>query len=429
MIAWLRKHYYWIIVAVMMLVFCAYGGLANNNSSIFIIPVTKDLGMSRADFSLATSVRSMTLFIFMSFSSIAFQRFGVKKPILAGLGLMMLGYALLSISNTVLSMAIVCSLLGIGEAFCGSTAGSRIASNWFQRSRGTVFGIISSCTGLGGAILSVVLSNFIETNGWRYARLLSAAILLVTIIIAAILLYDTPSDIGIAPYGEGYVPKQKKHHRDDAHWMGLSFKELCRRPTFYIAILAFFLSGVCIYSAFSNIAPHLQDQGLSTSDAALQNSLMLVYLAVFKILCGALSDIIGPKWVCALCMVFVAVGLLLLPGVNTVTGAFVAVFIYSVGVPMVLVMIPLVSYPLFGYQSHNETLGIFLALPYLGSLVIVPIANAIYDKTGSYTLIFQICAVLSVVVLGLLLLLYILAQNDQKKFMQTNHQASCDIEM
>lgn len=429
MITWLKSRYYWVIVIVMMLVFCAYGGLANNLSSIYIIPVTTDLGMARADFAFAISVRSMTLFLFMSISSIAFQRFGVKKPILAGLGMMMLGYGLLAVSNSVLSIAVVSALLGVGESFAGSTAGSHIVSNWFRRAQGTVLGLISSCTGLGGAILSVLLSSVIESAGWRNARFLSAGILLVTMVIAAILLRDTPSDIGISPYGDGYVPKQKKHYHEDAHWLGYSFTELLRRPTFYIAVLAFFLSGVCIYSAFSNIAPHLQDQGLSPSEAAFQNSLLLVYLAVFKILCGGLSDVIGPKWVCVICMVFAAVGLWLLPDVDSVGGATLAVLLYSISVPMVLVMVPLVSYPLFGYQSHDATLGVFLALPYLGSLVIVPIANAVYDATGSYALIFRICAVLSVVVLALLLLLYVLARKDQKKFMQSHNQTSCVVEM
>ena len=429
MITWLKNRYYWVIVIIMMLVFCAYGGITNNLTSIYIIPVTTDLGMSRADFAFATSVRSITLFLFMTFSSVAFQRFGVKKPILAGIGMLMLGYSLLAVSNSVLSVALVCALLGVGESFTGSTAASRIVSNWFHRSQGTVFGIISSCTGLGGAILSVLLSAAIESSGWRNARLLSAGILLVTLVIATVLLRDKPSEIGISPFGEGYVPKQKKHYHEDAHWLGYTFNELLRRPTFYIAVLAFFLSGVCIYCAFSNIAPHLQDQGLSASEAAFQNSLLLVYLAVFKILCGSLSDLIGPKWVCAICMVFAAIGLWLLPDVNTVGSATVAVLLYSISVPMVLVMIPLVSYPLFGYQSHDATLGVFLALPYLGSLVIVPIANAVYDATGSYALIFRICAVLAVVALALLLLLYVLAQRDQKKFMQSYNDTSCDNRM
>ena len=416
MLSWLKSKYYWVIVITMMLVFCAYGGLANNLSSIFIIPVTEDLGMSRGEFAFAVSVRSMTLFIFMSISGIAFRKFGVKAPAIMGLLMMAAGFALLSISNTVLSISLACACLGIGEAFTGGTAGSQIVSNWFHRSRGSIYGLISSCTGIGGAVLSVVLSSAIASVGWRNTRLLSALILIVAVLLVIAFLRNNPSDIGLAPYGQGYVPKQKKHHREDAHWMGPTFKELLRRPIFYLAILTFFLAGVVIYAAFSNIAPHLQDQGLTASEAAFQNSLLLVYLAVFKITCGSLSDVIGPKWVCTICMLFGAVGLWMLSDVNSITGATVAVLIYSVSVPMVLVMIPLVSYPLFGYRSHDSTLGIFLALPYLGSLVAVPIANAVYDKVGSYAPVFKFSAILSVVVLGMLLILYVLAQKEHKKY-------------
>ena len=417
MLSWLKNKYYWVIVITMMLVFCAYGGLANNLSSIFIIPVTEDLGMSRGEFSFAVSVRSMTLFIFMSVSGVAFRKFGVKIPAILGLLMMAAGFAMLSVSNTVLTIAIGCAFLGIGEAFTGGTAGSQIVSNWFHRSRGAIYGLISSCTGIGGAILSVILSSAIATVGWRNTRLLSALILIIAVLLVISFLRNNPSDVGLTPYGEGYVPKQKKHHREDAHWMGPTFKELLGKPTFYLAILAFFLAGVVIYAAFSNIAPHLQDQGLSASEAAFQNSLLLVYLAVFKIVCGSLSDVIGPKWVCAICMVFGAVGLWMLSDVSTVSGATIAVLIYSVSVPTVLVMIPLVSYPLFGYRSHDSTLGIFLALPYLGSLVAVPVTNAVYDKVGTYEPVFRLAAILSIIVLGILLILYWLAQKEQKKYL------------
>ena len=72
-------------------------------------------------------------------------------------------------------------------------------------------------------------------------------------------------------------------------------------------------------------------------------------------------------------------------------------------------------------RSHRRldiriVLGIFLALPYLGSLVAVPIANAVYDKVGSYAPVFKFSAILSVVVLGMLLILYVLAQKEHKKY-------------
>ena len=202
--------------------------------------------------------------------------------------------------------------------------------------------------------------------------------------------------------------------------MGFSMQELKRKHTFYLAILTFFLAGVSIYSSFSTIAPHMQDRGMSVTDAAFLNGLLLIFMAVFKFVCGSLSDVIGPKWVSAMCMVFAAIGLWIMPSVNTMGGAVFAILLYSISVPMVLVMVSLVSYPLFGYRTHDATLGIFLAMPNLGSLVVVPIANTVYDKVGSYVPVFQCAAVLAIIVLAMFLLLFYLTKRDQKRYMQEN---------
>lgn len=418
MISWLKRHFHWIIIIIMMLETSVYGGLANNISSIYIIPVTSDLGISRSDYSLAISMRAMVLFLGTVFSGTVFRRFGVKKPVIAGLLTCCIGYGLLAICDTPVTIGLACALIGLGEAFIGTAAASRIVNSWFHRLQGSMLGLITACTGLGGGICSIALSAIIQSSGWRFSRILSAICLLCTGIIALLLIRDKPSQIGLRPYGEGYIPKQKKHHHEDAHWMGFSMQELRRKPTFYLAIATFFLAGVSIYSAFSTIAPHMQDQGMSASDAALLHGLMLIFLAVFKFACGSISDVIGPKWVSAICMGFGAVGLWLLPYVTTMTGAIITILLYSVSVPMVLVMVSLVTYPLFGYRSHDASLGIFLAMPNLGSLIVVPIANTVYDKVGSYIPVFRCASILSIVVLGMLLLLYVLTKRDQKRYIR-----------
>lgn len=416
MISWLKRNYCWIIILVMMLQTSIYGGLANINTSIYIIPVTTDLGISRSDYSLANSMRALVLFFCTALSGGIFKRFDVKKPVIAGLFVCSVGYGLLTICNTAVTIGLSCALIGLGEAFIGTAAANRIVNRWFHRLQGSMLGLISACTGLGGGICSIVISAVIQTSGWRFSRLLSGLSLFCTAVVTLLLLKDRPEQMGLKAYGQGYVPKPKKHHTESAHWMGFTMQELMRKPTFYLAILTFFLAGVSIYSAFSTIAPHLQDQGMSAGDAALLNGLMLVFLALFKFVCGSISDIIGPKWVCTISMLLGTIGLLLMPGVHTMSQAVIAILLYTVSVPIVLVMIPLLTYPLFGYRSHDATLGIFLALPNLGSLIIVPVANAVYDRIGSYTPVFQFATVLSVIVLGMLLLLYALTQRDQKKY-------------
>ena len=416
MFNWLKKHYHWIIVIVMMLQTTIYGGLANTLASIYTIPVTTELGMTRANFSLAISMRPLILFLGTTFSGPVFQRFGVKKPLLFGLFTLVVGYALLSVCEAFVPIALSCALIGFGESFVGTAAISRVVNTWFHQHQGSLLGLVAACTGLGGGIFSVVLSSVIQSTGWRSARLVSAICLLAAAAAILFLLREKPENLQLRPFGEGHVPKKKEHRRKDEHWEGYSFNEWLKKPVFYLTGLAFFLAGVCIYSALSTIAPHLQDKGLSASDAAFLNGLMLIFLAVFKFGCGSVSDMIGAKRVCCICMIACAIGLWLLPEVNSFAGAIPVIVIYTLSVAFPLVVLALVTYPLFGYRSHDASLGVFLALPYAGSLVIVPITNAIYDALGSYDLVFRLSAVLSLFVLGLFFIIFAMAKKEQRAF-------------
>ena len=420
MLNFLKKNYYWIIVIVMMIQTTIYGGMGNTIASIYTIPVTTDLGLSRTDFSLAINMRPLVLFLGMTFSGPIFQRFGVKRPMIFGLFTLSAAYFLLSVSNSFAFIAFSCALAGLGEAFVGTAAISRVVNTWFHRYQGTLLGLITACTGLGGGIFSVLLSSAIETSGWRFSRVIAAVCLLSAGIAVLLFLREKPEALQLRPYSEGYVPKKKAQQRNDEHWEGYKFHELLKRPVFYLSCLTFFLAGVSIYSAFTTIAPHLQDKGLSASDAAFMNGLMLIFLAVFKFACGTISDIMGPKKVCIICMVACAVSLWLLPEINSIASAIPVIAIYSLSVPLTLVVLSLVTYPLFGYRSHDASLGVFLALPYAGSLLIVPITNAIYDAQGSYDSVFRLSAVLSVIVIILLFVVYALAKRDRKAY-ETQH--------
>ena len=420
MLRWIKKNYVWIIVIVMMLQTTVYGGIANTSSSIFKNVVTTELGMTMGSFSLATSMRTLVLFITMTFSGPVFKRFGTKVPMLFGLGILAVAYTMLAFSESFLPIALSFALTGLGEAFVATAAISRIVNAWFNRHQGSILGLITACTGLGGGIFSVLLEAVIHATGWRSARILSAVCFVIALICVLIFLRNKPADMNLAPFGEDYVPKKKKHRRESDHWEGFSMQELMRKPTFYLACVTFFLAGVSIYAAFSNIPTHLSDRNMGQY-GGIMNGLMLISLAVFKFGCGNISDIIGPKKVSIICLVCCAVGSLLLTYITNPITAVVAIILYSISVPMTLVVISLVTYPLFGYRSHDATLGVFLAMPYLGSVVINPITDAVHDKLHSYDLMFQLAAVLAMIVVGLLFLLFALAKRDQIKY----EKASC----
>lgn len=416
MLSWIKQRYHWVIALVMLIELAVVGGTGNNYTSLYVIPVSLDLGITRADFSLAISVKALMGFICTSLSGAVFLRFGTKKPLLLGVVLFSAALGLLSRSNSIAMVAIASAIAGVADSFCTASAVSRVISDWFNRFQGAVLGLVSAATGLGGSIMCTVLSGVIENSGWRTSYLVAAAIILVAGVLVLLFVRSRPEDMGMTPYGADYKPKKKTHRKEDDHWLGYTMSELLRMPIFYLTAVVLFLSAVCMYLAFSMIVPHFQDQGMTAADAAALNSMMLIFLAVYKFLFGALCDVIGPKWVSIICMLAGGIGLWLLAGVTGFTGGLIAIIIYTMGLPILTVIIPLLTYPLFGYRSHSISLGIFLALPTLGSLISTPVANAVYDRVGSYTPVFRFAAILSAVVIGLYVLLYVLADKARAKY-------------
>ena len=414
MLSFLKKHYHWIIAIVMLLQLAVIGGLANNYSGLFILPITEDLGISRASFSLAFCLKYLFSFLGTLFSGVLFLRFGNKLPMLFGLLLSGAGYAILPLSTNVPMLALANILLGLGDALCCTAAVSRMVSAWFHRYKGLVWGLVSASTGVGGSFVCMLLSGIIQRSGWRTAYFISAAIVVGTLLLVLLLVRSRPEQMGLSPYGMGYVPKKQKKVSTDDHWPGYTMSELKKEPIFYLTLVSVFLSSFAIYLAYDIIVPHLQDQGLSQSEAVSQQSMMLIYLTASKFLAGLLCDWLGAKSVTVGCTVFGAISLWLLAIVNSPASATPAILFYAIGLPLPTVLIPLLTYRLFGYRAQSTYHGIFMSIPQLGLLTAAPIANTVYDATGSYSPVLLVSTGFSVVAVVLYILVYVLAARRRK---------------
>lgn len=410
----IKKHYHWLIAIVMLLQLAVIGGLGNNYSGLFILPITDELQIPRASFSLAFTLKYLLSFVMTLFSGGIFLRFGNKKPMVAGLVLCGAGYALLPLSNNVFLLAVGNILLGVGDALCCNAAVSRMISTWFHRFKGLVWGLVSASTGIGGSIICVLLSGILQRSGWRTAYFISAIIVAGTLILVLLLVRGRPEQMGLNPYGMGYVPKKKKKVDTDDHWPGYTMAELKKQPAFYLALVSVFLSSFALYLAFDIIVPHLQDQGLTQSEAVAQQSAMLIYLTASKFLAGLLSDWLDAKSVTIGCTVFGAASLWLLANVTSPGSATLAIVFYAIGLPLPTVLLPLLTYKLFGYKAQSTYHGIFMALPQLGLLIAAPIANSVYDSAGSYSPVLLISTGLSAAAVVLYAVTYVLADRARK---------------
>ena len=72
---------------------------------------------------------------------------------------------------------------------------------------------------------------------------------------------------------------------------------------------------------------------------------------------------------------------------TTWTMGLISLMIYSVATPIATLMVPLLSFSLFGYKAQKEYAGIYgiIAMSMsVGSFITTPVWGVVYDTAGSY---------------------------------------------
>ena len=172
---------------------------------------------------------------------------------------------------------------------------------------------------------------------------------------------------------------------------------------------------ILAYLGFDVVVPHLQDQGLTVTQAGSVQSVMLLSLTAAKILAGYLCDAIGARKVALLCLGLLTAGLLLLAMATGFAAALIAVVIYAASLPILTVIIPLLTASLFGYRAQTQYIGVFLAMSGAAGIVGSPVSNMVYDKAGSYSPVFLTAAALAAVMIVVYLFMYRSADKLRKK--------------
>lgn len=411
----IKKHYHWIIAVTLFLITFVRGGVANNLSGLHLIPVTEALDITRAQFSLAGSASSVVAMLATLVSGYLIVRYGYRMLFTVFFLLATGAYTLMGRADSYLWFFVGYTMLGVMNGICGEAGATRIVSVWFHKHRGTVLGVISSATGVGGSVMCIVQTAVLERGTYRTSFYVAAVLFAVCAVLAFLLIRSHPAKMGLLPYGDGERLDYKKREHEQDHWHGLSMKQIVRRPTFYMMIAGTFLSCTFVYVMFFVLVPHLRERGLSATQASSLQSILMLGLAGAKILTGYLCDAVGARKVCVICIVLNAAALAMMTMVTGYASALIAVLLYVLGLPLVSIIIPLLASSLFGYQAQAEYNGIFIAMVSAASIVASPISNAVFDKIQTYNPVFLAAAALSVPLLCMYLLMYRLADKDRAK--------------
>lgn len=409
----IRSHYHWVVAAVALLMVFLHSGAANNISSLFTLPITGALGITRAEYSVAFIANSIGGMISSFLSGMIFNRLGCRRAAVLGLLMASGGYLTLGLSQSYWMMFPACALLGASLGMCGTAGVTRIVGDWFVRHRGAVMGAITASSGIGGSAVCILQTLAMESASWRVALVVTAGILALMAVIAFVFIRSSPSDIGLKPLGEGEEIVGKRRRISDRAHPGLDFARLKKRPSFYLMILCVFFSCFPHYCAFNVLVPHMVDCGLTSLEASSIQSVYLLSITATKFFAGVISDRFTPYRVEIFCLGATVLSLLLLPFISSPATAFSVLLLYAVATPVMTVMVPLLGFSLFGYKAQKNYSGIFISATYVASLLATPLTNALHEVFGSYRVPFFIAAGIAALAMVLFVVLHRLTDRDR----------------
>jgi len=308
-----------------------------------------------------------------------------------------LGYLLMSLTSAAWQLYLFYAvIIGIGMGGILAPPMSTVA-RWFVKRRSVMTGIVVAGGGIGGIIMPPVANWLISTYGWRKSYIIIGALVLVIIILASQFLRRDPTKMGQEPYGGNRVGEQ----RLDLNTEGLSLKEVTYTRQFWMAVTMLSCFGFCIATILLHIVPHATDIGISAAIAANILATIGGAAPISGIVLGGVADRIGNRQAYIICFILMSAALFWLLTASEVWMLYLFAVVIGLGAGGGTTLMSPLTAELFGIRSHGLIFGVCLFCQTTAGAIGTFIAGYIFDVTGSYQLIFLVCAAFAVI--GLIL--------------------------
>jgi MFS family permease len=399
-------YYGWIVVGASGTAVFARMAPAITTLTVFIYPMSEELGWSRTLISGTVSAGAIGALALSPAIGWCIDRFG-SRPVLV-ISTLVLGLAMTSLAWATIPITFYLAYAAGRVVFHTSApiAASTVISRWFVRKRGRAIGALFVCNAAGGILFTMLAAILISKHGVNVAwAAIGVVVLAVSVVPNLLLVVERPEEMGLAPDGDSDMataplPGAGLDPAPEESWTA---GEAVRSTAFWAVLLVglvhFFIhTGVSVH-----IAAYLRDQGLSAANAAAAVSFSWAVSGVSALLWGWALERVQPRLLYSIIMVCLAGASLVLMFVPGALGAYCAAFLIGTLSAGGLV-VPAVVYGNFFGRAHLGTIrGIGETGVLIGQAAGPLFAGLMFDLRGSYTLVFTVYAALACA--GILLVL------------------------
>ncbi|MFM9899428.1 MAG: MFS transporter [Polaromonas sp.] len=352
---------------------------------LWLQPITQAQGWTRETFSFALAVQNLSWGVFGVFAGMAADRFGAFRVIVLGALLYAAGLVGMALSPTGLVFTLTAGVL-IGAAQAGTTYAviyGVIGRNISADKRSWAMGVAAAAGSFGQFLMVPTEGFLISSLGWQQALLaLAAAVLLIA-----------PLALGLRERsfaGGQSAPREQT--------IGQALREAFKYPSFQLLMVGYFVCGFQVVFIGVHMPSYLKDKGLSPQVASYALALIGLFNVFGTYLAGSLGQKIAKRKILATIYFSRAVVIAVFLAVP-LSPTTVYIFASVMGLLWLSTIPPtnaLVA-QIFGIQ-HLSMLGGFVFFSHqVGSFMGVWLGGFLYDRTGSYDIVWLIAIALGVV--------------------------------
>lgn len=389
-----RIHRAWWVAAITFAALLAAASF-RSSTGVLIEPMEAEFGWSRALTSGAITVNFILYGLTAPFAAALMQRFGVRGVVVAALGLIAAGMGLTTLITSGWQLYALWGLcVGLGTGSLALVFGAIVANRWFVRHRGLMMGAFSAASATGQLVFLPIIANLTENVGWRQAALLVAALALLLIPFVLALLVESPTAVGIRPYGapetdeiEAVAPVRTREAGAGRTAIRV-LREASHSATFWILMGTFFICGWSTNGLIqTHFIPAAHDHGMPPTTAAGLLALVGAFDILGTLASGWLTDRVDSRKLLVAYYGLRGLSLLVVPAVLGPTVAPpLFFFIVFYGLDWVATVPPTVALcrQHFGLERSGIVFGWVFGAHMVGAGVAASVAGFIRTGTGDY---------------------------------------------
>jgi sugar phosphate permease len=387
----LKIHYAWVVAGMTFLILLLGAGV-RATPSILLVPLEKEFGWSAATISASIAVNIFLFGMIGPFAVAVMERFGLRRTVSFSLVILSVGVALTSLMRAPWQMmALWGFLVGSGTGMIAMVLGATVAERWFVQNRGLVLGILTASSATGQLIFLPLLATLSVNFGWRVVSLTVALIALVMAPIAALLLRNRPSDIGLPRYGENDLHRVERRSENPAHRALSALRRGLLSRDFWLLSGTFFICGASTNGLIgTHLIPACIDRGIPEVGAANLLAVIGVFDLVGTTVSGWLTDRFDSRRLLAWYYALRGLSLIFLPIAFNFNFYGLSIYAVFYGLDWVATVPPTVRLAgnVFGEENAALMFGWIAASHQIGAAAVAWLAGVLRTQTGDYSIAF-----------------------------------------